>query len=140
MRALIATVLFLLMNLQPLAGAALCLRHHATQDGMACVAAMEGDARDSGHMHVQTDALASGGEMPPVADECAAALACAAPAPVVSGASLAFSLAAQLLFSETLPPVAHRPDAPATPFFVAGAIGLAGTALFVATVEERYAA
>ena len=29
---------------------------------------------------------------------------------------------------------------PATPFFVAGAIGLAGTALFVATVEERYAA
>jgi MFS family permease len=29
---------------------------------------------------------------------------------------------------------------PATPFFVAGAIGLAGSALFVATVEERYAA
>jgi MFS family permease len=29
---------------------------------------------------------------------------------------------------------------PATPFFLAGAIGLAGTALFVATVEERYAA
>jgi MFS family permease len=29
---------------------------------------------------------------------------------------------------------------PATPFFVAGVIGLAGTALFVATVEERYAA
>lgn len=29
---------------------------------------------------------------------------------------------------------------PATPFFIAGAIGLAGTALFVATVEERYAA
>jgi MFS family permease len=29
---------------------------------------------------------------------------------------------------------------PATPFFVAGAIGFAGAALFVATVEERYAA
>jgi MFS family permease len=29
---------------------------------------------------------------------------------------------------------------PATPFYVAGAIGLAGAALFVATVEERYAA
>lgn len=29
---------------------------------------------------------------------------------------------------------------PATPFFVAGLVGLAGTALFVATVEERYAA
>ena len=29
---------------------------------------------------------------------------------------------------------------PATPFYVAGAIGLAGTALFMATVEERYAA
>ncbi len=29
---------------------------------------------------------------------------------------------------------------PATPFLVAGAVGLAGTALFVATVEERYAA
>jgi MFS family permease len=29
---------------------------------------------------------------------------------------------------------------PATPFFVAAAIGFAGTALFVATVEERYAA
>jgi MFS family permease len=29
---------------------------------------------------------------------------------------------------------------PATPFYIAGAIGLAGTALFLATVEERYAA
>lgn len=29
---------------------------------------------------------------------------------------------------------------PATPFYVAGAIGLAGTALFLVTVEERYAA
>jgi MFS family permease len=29
---------------------------------------------------------------------------------------------------------------PGTPFFVAGAIGLVGTALFVATVEERHAA
>ena len=29
---------------------------------------------------------------------------------------------------------------PATPFFVAGAVGLAGAALFVATVEERHAA
>ncbi|HJR53469.1 MAG TPA: MFS transporter [Gemmatimonadota bacterium] len=28
---------------------------------------------------------------------------------------------------------------PATPFYVAGAVGLAGVALFVATVEERYA-
>ena len=29
---------------------------------------------------------------------------------------------------------------PATPFFVAGAVGLAGALLFVATVEERHAA
>jgi hypothetical protein len=29
---------------------------------------------------------------------------------------------------------------PAAPFFVAGAVGIVGTLVFVATVEERYAA
>lgn len=118
MRVLLASVLLLLLNLQPLAGAAFCLRHHAVQDGAACEAAMQMDSPAAGHdMQMHQDAMTGAGDMPPMADECAAAMACAAPAPVVTGALAPLPFNPQLLLSEAWPAAAHRADAPATPFF-----------------------
>ena len=117
MRALVATVLFLLLNLQLLAGAALCLRHHAVLEGAACEAAMQMDTPDSGRMGDHQDVMSSSEESPPMAAECAAAMACAAPAPIVTGAPATLAFNPHLLRSEAWPAAAHRADAPAAQFF-----------------------
>ncbi len=118
MRVLLASVMLLLLNLQPLASAAFCLRHHAAQDGTACEAAMRMDGPTAGHdMQMHQAAMPGSGDMPPMFDECAAAMACAAPAPVVTGALATLAFTPHLSQSEAWPPAERRADAPAAPFF-----------------------
>ena len=114
MRAVVATFIFLLLSGQPLAGAAFCVRQHATRDGAACEAAMRIGTTDREHMADQEDGSNPDHEM---ADQCAAAMACAAPAPVIGGTAVAFNLTPHLILFASRPLVALRPDAPATPFF-----------------------
>ncbi len=118
MRALLGSVMLLLLNLQPLAGAALCLRHRAARDGAACEAAMRMESDDGMQgMQAHQDAMAGGSDMPSMADECATAMACAAPAPIVTGALATLAFTPHLILSEAWPPAPHRTDAPAAPFF-----------------------
>lgn len=115
---LLASVMLLLLNLQPLAGAAFCLRHHAAQDGAACEAEMQVESPDPAHdMRSHQDAMTGAGDMPPMADECATAVVCAAPAPIVTGALATLAFTPHLLLSDAWPLAVHRADAPAAPFF-----------------------
>lgn len=109
MRAALAAILLLLLNLQPLAGAAFCLGHHDMQDGVACATGGEG-AMEGHHRAPAGD----GSGTPPMADECASAPACAAPAPVVAGAVATLDLETRFLLA-TIPslssPWANAPSA-----------------------------
>ncbi|MGH7657635.1 MAG: hypothetical protein ACREL6_05330 [Gemmatimonadales bacterium] len=113
MRGLLATLMLLVLNLQPLAGGALCLRHHSAQDGTACEAAMQSESGMGTRQHAAVDA----GDTPPMADECASAVACARQAPVVAGYIAPLELSTPLLHSETRPPATrHATGAPAAIF------------------------
>jgi hypothetical protein len=113
MRAALGTVLLFLLNLQPLAGAALCQRHHTAQHGAACVAGMQMETHDASPGHAAED----DGGMAPMAEECAAAIACAAPAPVVAGTILLLDFAAPLAHAEIWPRSDRPADTPAVRLF-----------------------
>lgn len=110
MRAVLASVLLLLLNLQPLAGAALCERHHRADGEAAC----EAGTHDAMRTAVPHHAMLNDGGALPMADTCATAMVCAAPAPLVAGPALVLDFAAPPL-SVAVRPLAGRPaDAPSS--------------------------
>lgn len=113
MRALLAAVLLLMLNLQPLAGGALCMRHHTSERGAACDAVMPDDMSGNPDDHSMSDDAATS----PMGGDCATAMACATPAPVLAGTASLLDLKSSFVFAELRPPATHAANAPFTPLF-----------------------
>jgi hypothetical protein len=110
MRALLAGILLLLLHLQPLAGAALCERHHRADSRAAC----EAGTHDAMRTAVPHHSMLNDGATLPMADTCATAMVCATPAPLVAGPALVLDFVTPPLSAALRPRAARPADAPSS--------------------------